>query len=456
MKLDPRLPQLPSLGELLEHPRLKSVVARINHSTAAKRASGWLDELRTSLVERAGKFEVPSVAQMAEALARRLVGEPPSGEAVVNATGVVLGDARWSQPLAEQALHAVMQVGGEYSSRETEASVERELCEQTGAEAAALFSTFDAALLLAVASTAAHKELLVVGGETHELSAQHLPFDSPSVDWQRLAATAGTILRTGDPAGAGAGAAAKERSARIAAIVLAPEASLAASESPLAPLMELSRHKGDGVAIIDAAPWAGLDDVAQYGLGSAPTIQSRLAAGADLVVADGAGLLTGPACGVVLGKRERIEALRNHPLASAMACSPLSVVALNATLRTVHEHGADAALYLPTWQLLSAPRANLQQRAERLAALIAAGPNISAAEARSVESAWARCGAKSLLAPSWAIAVRPRSHSAEELAQRWLERPRPIAANVSGEELLLDLRSVFPRWDQQLVAAAIS
>jgi hypothetical protein len=31
--------------------------------------------------------------------------------------------------------------------------------------------------------------------------------------------------------------------------------------------------------------------------------------------------------------------------------------------------------------------------------------------------------------------------------------PRPIAARIAADAVLLDLRSVFPRWDQQLVAA---
>src|SRR5688572_6326640 len=103
MKLDPHLPQLPSLGELLEHPRVKGVVARINRSTLAHRATGFLEELRHSLADRAGRIEAPSVSQIAERLARRLLGEPPAGGPIINATGVVVGDPEFTPPLADRA-----------------------------------------------------------------------------------------------------------------------------------------------------------------------------------------------------------------------------------------------------------------------------------------------------------------------------------------------------------------
>src|SRR5688572_12738157 len=120
MKLDPHLPQLPSIGELLEHPRVKGVVARINGSTLAHRAAGFLEELKSSLTERAGRVEMPSVTQMAERLARRLLGEPLSSGPVINATGIVVGDPDLTPPLADAAVHAMTQLAGEYHRRGAE------------------------------------------------------------------------------------------------------------------------------------------------------------------------------------------------------------------------------------------------------------------------------------------------------------------------------------------------
>ncbi len=122
MKLEPHLPQLPSIGELLDHPRVKGVVERINRSTLAQRAAGFLDELRGSLAAKAGG-EPPSLAHLAERLARRLLGEPVVSGAVVNATGLVLGDPALAPPLAERSLHAIFQLAAEY--HRDDASVRR-------------------------------------------------------------------------------------------------------------------------------------------------------------------------------------------------------------------------------------------------------------------------------------------------------------------------------------------
>ena len=192
MKLDPHLPQLPSLGELLEHPRVKVLVERVNRSTLAQRAGGFLEEMRASLAERAGRVETPSLTHLAERLARRLLGEPAVGGPVINATGLVLGDESLAAPLAEPALHAMVQLAGEYHRRDASRrqAAERGLSELAGGEAAFLTSTFEGAVTLAAAATAGGQELVVVG-------------DSGSagpIDWRWLAARAGAALSFIPPA----------------------------------------------------------------------------------------------------------------------------------------------------------------------------------------------------------------------------------------------------------------
>src|SRR5690348_12875030 len=113
MKFEPHLPQLPSLSELLEHPRVKGAVERVNRSTVAQRATGFLDELRATVADRAGRIEVPSVGHLAERLVRRLLGEPAGGGLAINATGVVIGAGDLAPPLADSAAHAMLQLAGE-------------------------------------------------------------------------------------------------------------------------------------------------------------------------------------------------------------------------------------------------------------------------------------------------------------------------------------------------------
>lgn len=361
MKLDPRLPALPPLNELLEHPRVKAVVGRINRSTIAQRATGFLDELRESLAKRVDREGDVSLTQLAERLALRLLGEPAMDGPVVNATGLVIGGHEWHAPLPERALQRLAQTTGEFYPRAGENErVEALLCEAAGVEAAAVTNDFDSAERLAV------------------------------------------------------------------------------------------KHLG---VQIDSAPWAGVMNPAEFGLQPVETIGERIAAGADVVVIDGAGLLGGPACGIIAGKRMVVEAIKMDSLATTSA-HPLALVALAATLEVFNEHGKpDAAFYLPTWQLLSAPLENLRQRAERLAAVITGSPHVAAAAAKLGESAWARWGTRELCDPSYSIVVTPQGISAASLAEQIARGPYPVMARVAGATLELDLRSVFPRWDQRLTAA---
>jgi L-seryl-tRNA(Ser) seleniumtransferase len=441
MKLDPHLPQLPSIGELLEHPRVKGVVARINGSTLAHRAAGFLDELRSSLTERAGRIEMPSVTQLAERLARRLLGEPLSSGPVINATGIVVGDPELTPPLADAAVHAMTQLASEFHRRgaELQKSIDHELCGLTGAEAALVLSSFDAALNVVFAATAANRELLVADGNAAT---------SAGIDWRRLAARHSAVLRTsaGDAASL---AAAIGQGGPLAAIVRSPEAEGLATPGEVS-----SISKRSSAIFVDVAPLAGVIDPAAHGLQSIETLRQRLAFGADLVIADGAGLLGGPVCGVIVGKRKLVESAAAHYLASIATLDAAPAAALHATLAAYRDdHEGSAAFAIPVWQLLSAPLANLQQRAERLAALIAASPQVASAEARAAESAWRRTGDPSLSTPTWIIAIRPATGDAAALLARLRQRPYPIIGTEVDGAVHLDLRSVFPRWDQQLVAA---
>jgi L-seryl-tRNA(Ser) seleniumtransferase len=427
MKIEPRLPQLPSLGELLEHPRVKGLVERVNRSTIAQRAGGFLEEIRATLVEKAGHVEVPSLTHLAERLARRLLGEPTGAGPVINATGLVLGDAALAPPLAEAALHAMVQTAGEYHRRDeaTLRTVERGLSELAGSEAAILVRSFEAGLALVLAATAEGREIALCGAD--DLTRP--------LDWRRLAVRAGAVLRTDGQTG------------EAAAIVKAPE-------GEDVELAALAGSKQAGACVIDAAPFAGVRNPSEFAYQGVATIGERLEAGADVVIVDGAALLGGPACGVLFGSRAALDAMVRHPLMSLITVDALVAPSFQAVLALYRDDANLPVIYqLPLWQLLSAPNANGEQRAERLAALMASGGGVSGAAARLRPSEWIRWGQKSWSRESWVIEVHPADGDASALVARLAQGPHPIVARASEEAVLLDLRTVFPRWDQQLVAA---
>ncbi len=355
---EPLLPKLPSLGELLKHPTVERVVKRVNQTTVAQRAAGFLEELRTNLRQ---PDVAPSIHHLAERLARRLLGSSQADYPVINATGVVWGD-RWpAAPLAEAALDEVLQLAGEYHEVDDSlrAPVVESLCALTGAESAWMAHSFAGAMRLA------------------------------------------------------------------------------------------QEHAG---GTVDAARHAGLLNPAQWGLAPVATIAERLQGGADIVLFDGGGLLGGPRCGIVVGRRSAVESLASQSWSNTLAADEMTLAALMATL-DIYRSGERVMHQIPVLQLLSAPLENLQQRAERLAQLMAAVDAVAAAKPQAVVSVWLETVETKLVGPSWAIHLTPRELTADEVIQRWREGMPRVAARAAGKQVHLDLRSVFPRWDQQLVSA---
>jgi L-seryl-tRNA(Ser) seleniumtransferase len=206
--------------------------------------------------------------------------------------------------------------------------------------------------------------------------------------------------------------------------------------------------------LIDVAPAAGTIDPAVHGFPAVPTIAERLTTGAELVIVDGAGLLGGPACGIIVGRRRLVELAANHQLATLAAADALTAAVLKTTIELYHDaEKGPVILQVPVWQQLSAPLDNLKQRAERLAPLMTESDAVASAECRQFDSPWRRWGDRQWMAPTSAIVLRPVADDCRALRAQLQRSAYPVLARECDGEMYLDLRTVFPRWDQQLVAA---
>jgi L-seryl-tRNA(Ser) seleniumtransferase len=105
---------------------------------------------------------------------------------------------------------------------------------------------------------------------------------------------------------------------------------------------------------------------------------------------------------------------------------------------------------IPIRAMMRAPVEELRRRAEAIVAQVAELPFRAA-----VGEGQAQVGGGSLprtVIPSVTVDLHPpRGTSLEALAQRLRERSRPLIGYVSGERLKLDLRTVFPAQDAEVV-----
>jgi L-seryl-tRNA(Ser) seleniumtransferase len=162
-----------------------------------------------------------------------------------------------------------------------------------------------------------------------------------------------------------------------------------------------------------------------------PAVRRSVAAGAALVCFSGDKLLGGPQAGLIVGRREAVEAAKGHPLARAVRIDKLSLAALEATL-ALYRDPEHAIREIPVLAMLTAPQEELQRRAQALA---------EATGGELVESS-ARVGGGALPVlelPGPAVAL---AGDAQTVARSLRLGEPAVVGRIQRDRLLLDPRTL--------------
>jgi L-seryl-tRNA(Ser) seleniumtransferase len=223
---------------------------------------------------------------------------------------------------------------------------------------------------------------------------------------------------------------------------------------PTAAIAEVARAK-DVPFVEDLGSGATVATEAAAGVEHEPTPPEVLDAGADLVCFSGDKLLGGPQAGVIAGRREMVAALKKEPLFRALRCDKLVLAALQATAdQHLSEQAAGADLTqsgVPVVAMMHASPHGLRRRAEGLVAALAGLPL-----AASVGRGEAQVGGGTLprsVIPSVTLDLLPQATPLLDFAARLRAGEPAVVGYVSGGRFKLDLRTVFPRQDAELLAA---
>lgn len=376
---------------------------------------------------------------------------------VINGTGVIVHTNLGRSPLAAAAVDALTRAAEDYTSLEfglstgerggRAAYVERALAVLCGAQAATVVNNCAAALVLVLRhlTSAAKPNVVISRGELVQIGGG---FRVPEILQAGGAALreVGTTNRTSLEDYA---AAIDERTAMILKVHRSNfhmEGFVASP--PTSALAALARDRGVlFVEDLGSGHVAGLDAVPH--IADEPTPRDVLAAGADLVTFSGDKLLGGPQAGIIAGSADRVAGLKREPFFRALRCDKLVLAALQAT---VDLYLAGASGEIPTIAMTQIPLDALRSRAEHLVAGLAD----SGLRARVIE-AESRIGGGSLprsTIPSIAIELTPaRGGDASELASTIRRGTPPVIGYVANGALCIDLRTVFPRQDESLLAA---
>ncbi len=452
------LRRLPSVEELLENPALADAIEQRGRRLVADSSRSVLEKLRRRIL--AGEPVTPADLEPGRLAA--LVGEEaaavykPTLQPLINATGVVVHTNLGRSVLAEEAIGAVGEVAASYSNLEYNLAagargsrhdhITRIITALTGAENALVVNNNAAAVLLALSTFAAGREVIVSRGELIEIGGS---FRIPDI----MAASSAKLVEVGTtnktrPADYGKGI------GPLTSMLLHVHTSNYkvigfTAGVGIGELVALGRKHN--LMVMDDLGSGALADLPA--LADEPSVFESLASGADIVTFSGDKLLGGPQAGIVIGRREAVEKMKAHPMARALRVDKMTLAALQATL-ALYLNPREAVRRIPTLRMLAETAAALKPMAERLAAglkqAVGAGVGVQLQQSASKVGG----GALPLLElDSWVCALSPVSISVDELAARLRATDPPVIGRIHGGRLLLDVRTILPEQLDETIGA---
>jgi L-seryl-tRNA(Ser) seleniumtransferase len=433
---------IPSVARLLEAAAAAALTARWRRELVVETMRAVLDDLRRDGVA------IPPEETLLERVARRLeaAGAAPLVR-VVNATGVIVHTNLGRAPLADAAIAALTAAAGGACNLELDlasghrgdrdALVADDLRALTGAEAALVVNNNAAAVLLALNTLAADRDVVVSRGELVEIGGAFRIPDVMAKSGARLREVGTTNRTHADDYRAAlaptTGVLLKVHTSnyRIVGFTAGVE---------LAELVGIAREAG--VPVVEDLGSGALVDLAAFGLPPEPVVRERIALGADLVTFSGDKLLGGPQAGIVVGRRDLVERLAANPLRRALRPDKLALAALGATLRLYRE-SPDLPTALPVLRHLTRPLADLERVGEIVAPSLAA--RLGAGYRATVVASECEVGSGAVPArplPSRALAVEHDHVAAEQIAARFRAASPPVLGRVHRGRFLLDLRTI--------------
>ncbi|HOP47078.1 MAG TPA: L-seryl-tRNA(Sec) selenium transferase [Desulfobacteraceae bacterium] len=441
--------KIPSVDRLLLNPKIEELLPVYPRSVVLKSIHEILDELRREIQsgELADNSTIDIENVLIQVKERLNKISQPSLKRVINATGIVVHTNLGRSNMADKVLRRLKEIGGFYSNLEYDLAqgkrgsryvhVEEILKELTSAEAAMVVNNNAAAVLICLDTLAKGREVIVSRGQLVEIGGS---FRIPDV-MRRSGAKmveVGTTNKThlNDY---------EEMIGEETALLLKVHTSNFqivgfTEEVPLNDLAKLGKRYN--IPIMEDLGSGCIFDLSKYIYNKEPTVQESLLQGADLVTFSGDKLLGGPQAGIILGRKDLIDAIKENQLTRALRIDKLTLLALEETLRLYREENK-AVKDIPTLRMICQSYRSLKMKAERLIRL--AG-NIKclnySIELRDGNSKVGGGALPLLELPSCLISLIPEKLSSKFM-ETWLRTyDPPVIARLEKDKVIIDVRTV--------------
>jgi len=458
---------IPSVDEVLRTPtgqRLKGSIGSKQLTALARTAVADIRALARSNTAINGRpIEEQTTASLLQEAERRLEAaleqERLTGLThIINATGVVLHTNLGRAPLSECALEAIRRAA-RYCNLEYDTAtgsrgrrgirVESLLVQLTGAEEALVVNNCAAAALLVLNVLARDGETIVSRGELVEIGGDFRIPDVMATSGTRMVEV-GTTNRTSVDDYRRA----ITKETRLLMRVHPSTYRIVgfASSPDLPELAKLAREAN--LPLYEDAGSGQMTDLSAYGVKDEHSVAELVANGADVVSFSGDKLLGSAQAGLIVGKADLVNRLRKHPLYRALRIDKLRLAALEASLESYQR--AVETEELPVMQMLSLSREDLRSRAQRVVEQISNQNTRLKASLLESDSALGGGAGPTANLPTTAISLTHDELSAEDIERRLRASQPPIVGRIFENQVMLDLRTVFPDEESALITAVKS
>jgi L-seryl-tRNA(Ser) seleniumtransferase len=450
------------MDELLATPWATECSRSLGRETVKHIITETLDHIREE-IRKGTPIPVP-LEELAVRRAKHVLHRRMSStlRPVINATGVIVHTNLGRSPLASEALRAVHEIAGAYSTLEYSLEkggrggrndhVEWSICRLSGAEAALVVNNNAAAVLLALSATAAGREVIVSCGELVEIGDS---FRIPEI----LAFSGATMRAVGCTNASRISDYRKAITENTAVLLkIHPSNYRIQGFVTSTPREELSRLAASRNLVF-------LEDLGSGLLSQLETpfahrehsVRDCLKAGSSIVTFSGDKLLGGPQIGVIAGSKQLIDKMKGHQLLRALRVDKMTLAAFDASLR-LYLSGRRSDI--PVIRMIEMDNRTLRKKARALCRMLQgtlAKLNAHDCILSVVETCDAVGGGSypTDILPGFGVAISPGSTGAETLAAHLRAARIPVIPGIRDNRVILHVRTLLPG-DEKAIAASFA
>ena len=421
-----------------------------------------LDQLRTEISRNPHKAVLSANAEILERVAALVRNQSQTTQRVINATGVVVHTNLGRAPLSESLLRKVLPSMSSYSTLEFDLStgkrgsrdskIRKLLRTLSGAEDAMVVNNNAAAVFLMLKALNGNEfenkkpEVIVSRGELVEIGGS---FRIPDI-MREAGVKLVEVGTTNRCRLADYEQALTENTAALLKVHPSNyEIQGFTEEVSVEKMAQLAHSKG----LLCFHDWGSgsFYKFRQRGLSEYSTAEQELSAGPDLLAFSGDKLLGGIQAGVLLGKAENIQKLRQHALYRALRLDKVTLGLFEATLEAYLDLKT-LAENVPTVGLLELTREDIRKKVNVFLKLLKLPDNTAwKCELRETESRTGGGALPELPIESAALILSHPQKSANELQNWFRSQTVPVIVRIHEDHIWLDFRTILPQDNEELL-----